>query len=444
MLSGRARLLSLRFAALLLLLLARGSGAFLLPQTPPPPGHAALDLVPADRLLVLAPHPDDEVLGCGGLLQRAVSLHLPVEIAFLTYGDSNEGSFLAYRLHPVLEPSAVETMGEMRRREALAAAAVLGVPADRLSFLGYPDLGTLEIWQAHWGARPPGRGPLTRARAVPYPTALRPRAPYKGEEILADLEALLGRFRPTRICVSHPADRHPDHAALYLFTRVALWNLEGRVQATLYPYLVHFPGWPAPGYRPTVPEGAPPALGTAVAWQSFRLTPAEVEVKRRALMAHRSQWHSGAHRLLPFARATELTGDFPPLALPAGEGAAVSVTGEGGLRLRLTRSGDRLGVELPPIRRLSLFAFGYRRDRPFAGIPKIEVRMEARSLAVLDQGQVLKAPGVTVDRRADRLVLGLPLALLGDPERLLLAARPPFGKGPAVRLPWRVIELGSK
>ncbi|HZF08082.1 MAG TPA: PIG-L family deacetylase [Thermoanaerobaculia bacterium] len=440
--SGRARLLSLRFSALLLLLLGGGSGALPLPQ-PPPPARPGLDLVPTDRILVLAPHPDDEVLGCGGLLQRAVSLHLPVEVAFLTYGDSNEGSFLAYRLHPVLRSSSVEKMGEMRRREALAADALLGVPADRLTFLGYPDLGTLEIWQSHWAARPPGHGPLTRARAVPYPTALRPGAPYKGEEILTDLETVLARFRPTRICVSHPADRHPDHVALYLFTRVALWNLAGRVQATLYPYLLHFPGWPARGYQPAVPEGAPAALGTAVAWQSWGLTPAEVEAKRRALIAHRSQWHSGAHRLLPFARATELTGDFPPLTLPAGEGAALSVTGEGGLRLRLTRAGDRLRVELPPIPRLSLFAFGYRRDRPFGGIPKIEIRVEARSVAVLDQGKVLEKPGVTVERQTDRLVLGFPLALLGDPERLLLAARPPFGKGPSVRLPWRVIELGG-
>jgi LmbE family N-acetylglucosaminyl deacetylase len=429
--SGRARPLSLRFAALLVLLLAGGSGAL---------GH---DLAPADRLLVLAPHPDDEVLGCGGLLQRAVSLHLPVEIAFLTYGDSNEGSFLAYRLHPVLRSSAVERMGELRRREALAADALLGVPAGRLTFLGYPDLGTLEIWREHWGARPPGHGPLTRARAVPYPTAFRPGAPYKGEEVLADLEALLGRFRPTRICVSHPADRHPDHAALYLFTRVALWDLEGRVRATLYPYLVHFPGWPARGYQPAAPEVPPAALGATVAWQSSRLTPAEVEVKRRALVAHRSQWHPGAHRLLPFARATELTGDFPPLVLPAGEGAALSVGGEGGLRLRLTRAGDRLRVELPPIRRLSLFAFGYRRDRPFAGTPKIEVRVEARSVSVLDQGRVLETPGVTVERRTDRLVLGFPVALLGNPERLFLSARPPFGKSSAIRLPWRVIQLGG-
>src|SRR6476660_10649630 len=129
--SGRARPLSRRCAVLLVLLLAWGSGAL------------GLDLAPTDRLLVLAPHPDDEVLGCGGLLQRAVSLHLPVEVAFLTYGDSNEGSFLAYRLHPVLRSSAVEKMGELRRREALAADALLGVPADRLTFLGYPDLGTL-------------------------------------------------------------------------------------------------------------------------------------------------------------------------------------------------------------------------------------------------------------------------------------------------------------
>src|SRR5262249_28140955 len=150
-------------AVALLLLLAGGSGAAPAPG-PPPPANPGPDLGPSDRLLVLAPHPDDEVLGCGGLIQRAVSVHLPAEGAFLPYGGANEGSFLAYRFHPVVAPSAVETMGEVRRREALAADAILGVPAGRLTFLGYPDLGTLEIFRAHWGARPPAHGPLTRAR----------------------------------------------------------------------------------------------------------------------------------------------------------------------------------------------------------------------------------------------------------------------------------------
>src|SRR5262249_39262940 len=157
-----------------------------------------IQLGDGDRILVLAPHPDDEVLGAGGVLREAVERGIPVRVVFLTNGDSNEWSFLAYRKRPVVLPRAVLAMGAIRQGEAVLATESLGVPAADLSFLGYPDYGTLDIWRSHWGARPPDRGRLTRARAVPYPTAFRPGAPFKGEEILADLETILREFRPTR------------------------------------------------------------------------------------------------------------------------------------------------------------------------------------------------------------------------------------------------------
>jgi LmbE family N-acetylglucosaminyl deacetylase len=430
---GSARLLSARFAALLLLLaIGRRSAA----AVPP----ARLDFAPTDRILVLAPHPDDEVLGCGGVLQRAVARGIPAEVAFLTYGDSNAWSFLTYRLHPVVEPSAVRKMGEVRRQEALAAAAVLGIGAERLTFLGYPDAGTLDLWTSRWGAaRPPGHGPFTRARAVPYPTALRPGAPYRGEEVLADLEALIARFRPTQVFVSHPADHHPDHAALYLFTRVALWDLAGEVKATLHPYLVHFPGWPAPGYRPAEPASPPLALATAEAWQSWGLTPGEVAVKRQALAAHRSQWRSGERHLLPFARATELTTEITG-ELPADEP-----------QLPVRRVGDRIEIALasalPRAVRGSLFVFGYRADRPFAGMPKLEIRLrvsrsgEIGGCTVLDQGRALPGRPVTVERRAGGLVFGIPSALLGGPDRLLVGVRSSPKRSLLDPSPWRVVDL---
>ena len=49
-----------------------------------------LTLGSADRLLILAPHPDDEVLGCGGVIPQAVALGLPVRIVFFPYRDFYE------------------------------------------------------------------------------------------------------------------------------------------------------------------------------------------------------------------------------------------------------------------------------------------------------------------------------------------------------------------
>ncbi|HEX4497934.1 MAG TPA: PIG-L family deacetylase, partial [Thermoanaerobaculia bacterium] len=367
-----------------------------------------------DRILVLAPHPDDEVLGAGGVLREAVRRGLPVRVVFLTHGDSNEWSFLAYRKRPVLTPSGALAMGAVRHQEALEAAKVLGVAAQDLRFLGYPDYGTLDIWRSHWGSQAPARGRLTRARAVPYSNAFRPGAPYKGEAILADLETILKDFRPTQIFVSHPADHHPDHAALYLFTRVALWDVQAEVTAAVHPYLVHYPGWPrVRGFREQDALAPPPGLLAGFRWQSRELPPDDVAVKRRALAEHRTQYGYSASRLLPFVRPNELFGDLiVPTLAAAGDGAADLA----GLSVR--RVGGQLEIEMqlrqPLIESsiVSLSACGYRQDVPFGTMPKLEIRVQPHAWAVYDQGRTLPRAAASAGVQDRRLTARIPLASL--------------------------------
>ena len=54
-----------------------------------------------DRILVLAPHPDDEAIATSGILQQALNKKLPVKIVYLTNGDNNEASFIVYEKHLV-------------------------------------------------------------------------------------------------------------------------------------------------------------------------------------------------------------------------------------------------------------------------------------------------------------------------------------------------------
>src|SRR4029079_5641731 len=91
----------------------------------------------SDRVLGLAPHPDDESLGCGGVLHAAASAGVPVHVVFLTNGDANELSFLVYQRRPVVPPTGVLDMGRLRGQEALHAARALGLPDDSVTFLGY-------------------------------------------------------------------------------------------------------------------------------------------------------------------------------------------------------------------------------------------------------------------------------------------------------------------
>ena len=78
------------------------------------------------RSLVLAPHPDDEVLGCGGTIAGKVSRGTPVSVAYLT--DGRRGAEA---------PSA--EVGRLREAEAVRAAAELGLTPDRLTFFRFED-----------------------------------------------------------------------------------------------------------------------------------------------------------------------------------------------------------------------------------------------------------------------------------------------------------------
>ena len=96
---------------------------------------ATLDAAPLDpaslgRVLLLAPHPDDESLGCGGLLAALARRGAGVRVVFASDG---EASHRRSRSHPP------DRLGALRRTEALAALAILGVPGDAARFLGLPD-----------------------------------------------------------------------------------------------------------------------------------------------------------------------------------------------------------------------------------------------------------------------------------------------------------------
>ena len=137
---------------------------------------------------MLSPHPDDEVLATGGLIQEALARGIPVEVVFYTNGDNNEFAYLFYRKAFTLEPGQAISSGQTRAWEALQAGRQLGLNIRDEVFLGYPDFGTLEIWKSRWGDAEPFRSMFTEQNAVPYWFAQTPDAPYVGESILTDLE----------------------------------------------------------------------------------------------------------------------------------------------------------------------------------------------------------------------------------------------------------------
>ncbi len=421
-----------------------------------------------DRILILAPHPDDEVLGCGGIIQKALEKKLPVSIVFFTYGDNNQWSFMVYRKRPVVLPKAVQKMGLIRHDEAIAATKVLGVNSNQLIFLGYPDFRTLDIWYSHWGNSPPARSMLTRVDRVPYSNALRPGAMYKGEEILKDIKATILKFKPTKIFVSHPADRNPDHQALYLFTRVALWDLKEKITAELYPYIVHFPKWPRPRRfvknRQIIP---PDALKDKIKWQENLLDSTEVKVKYEAIKKHKSQFEVASKLLLSFIASNELFGDFPvvildqkidlPYSLNKSEMDSTNIPEElteeetnlfVGIENRyVSLEGENLVLSIETSRSLtetvslSIYMFGYRDDRSFGKMPKIHINFSTEGYKVFDKGNLLAKQRVKVISNRKEKKIWVPLELLGYPQVILTSARTYTVRVPLDWVSWRIIEV---
>jgi LmbE family N-acetylglucosaminyl deacetylase len=422
-----------------------------------------------DRVLVLAPHPDDEVLGVGGVIQQAVAQKLPVKIVFLTYGDSNQWSFLLYRKHPVVFPAAVENMGLVRHDEAINASRILGVDPQNLIFLGYPDFGTLNIWYYHWNKRPAYRSLMTRVTAVPYKGAYHFGAPYKGEEIIRDLRSILRDFKPTKIFVSHPADHNGDHLALYLYLRVALWDegMDGNVQ--LYPYLIHCLTWPKPkGFHPEKDLTPPEALAGDEIWRQYHLSASQMETKKEALQAHKSQYFSSRNYLLSFVRFNELFGDIPPMRMHLNEKVPIipgnkklMTTTELPEELSDQERSAFVGVDWKSLRwepenlvvtiglskplaqdvEASIYFFGYSSKIPFEQMPKINVRLGVLSYSVYDQNKRLEQEEVQVSRSPKEITITVPLKLLGYPQKVLTSARTSLGNFPLDNASWVVVEL---
>ncbi|MDT0631491.1 PIG-L deacetylase family protein [Rubrivirga sp. S365] len=192
------------------------------------PGGAVCEL---GRVVVLAPHPDDESLGCGGLLALLADAGRPAHVVVVTDGTKSHDS-------PTWPPSRLRTL---RETEAQQAVGHLGHER-RVEFLRHPDCGL------------PAEG-------------------TPAFEAAADrLQALLADLRPDTLVVPWRRDPHCDHVATWALARAR------RDPAVRW---LEYPVWA------WTDADAAPLAHEAAAW---RLDVSSVlDRKRRAVAAHRSQ-----------------------------------------------------------------------------------------------------------------------------------------------------------
>jgi LmbE family N-acetylglucosaminyl deacetylase len=426
-----------------------------------------------ERILILAPHPDDESIACAGIIQKALEAGAQVRIVYLTNGDHNELAFIVYEKRITIRQGEFIHLGRVRQQESIKAMKFLGLSEKDLVFLGYPDYGTFEIFCKYWQAKKPFRDRLTRISSVPYQDNPSYGAKYVGESILADLTKQILDYQPDKIFVSHPADVNVDHKTLYLFLQVALSDLEARMaKPKVYPYLVHCVGWPKPRHYHPELELYPPDkfIDSKLDWLRCNLSLEELDKKYRSVLFYKSQTQSSAFYLFSFARKNELFSDYPelklmPQSILAGKDIVYSdasqmypeaeypndpkqievIEGKGSVSYAVKDNYFMARLEKP--RRLSgrfgvmLYIFGYSKSTPFARMPKIRIITMGKSCKVFSAKNRLINSGVRIDFGRNSLIIKIPLELLGRPDYLLTALKAYHGTLPVDVVVFRKVRV---
>lgn len=147
------------------------------------------------RLLVIAPHPDDESLGCGGLVAQQMQLGGQAHIVFVTDGGASHANSHAWTR---------ERLSEQRQKEAETALAILGVGSRARTFLRLQDADM----------PPPGSALWLCA--------------------VSELKHILRDFQPDLVLLPWRRDPHRDHRDSWRLTMEALEDATPPVRTLEY------------------------------------------------------------------------------------------------------------------------------------------------------------------------------------------------------------------
>ncbi len=419
------------------------------------------------RLLVIAPHPDDEIIAAGGLMQKVLQQGGQVHVVIVTNGD---GSASATMLESRRLPGAAQYLqaGVNRQQESLRALALLGIPPEDVDFLGYPDQGIRALWSDHWNSEGVYRSPFTRMTSSMYPLTYNPVSVYTGNSLLADLRSIIADFCPDVVVAPHLEDSHADHWATGAFTALAAALERNGEMPRLLLYLVHRGDFPVPrGSLQFAPLFPPLRLvNDTVYWQKVTLPDEMVGLKGEAMESFRSQLPLTGTYLRSFVRQNELFCELAsPVAMPliADQEPTPLVSqweliGEVELRpVLLDSTGDTLFQELSRSTDFTALYVGVREDEVWI---VAELRggqssvMRYRFLVVAADGDdpisvrsvlaprfLPRSPQEAVGRfvmaRFDR-------AALGDPHTLVASVESAYPGGPVVdRAGWVAVDLAA-
>lgn len=219
----------------------------------------ALSFTAASRVLLIAPHPDDESLACSIAIQRAISAGATIRVVYATDGDNNPWPQRVLDRKWRLTEFDRARWGQLRRREALDALAILGIDRSDVEFLGLPDQGLTNLLVSGC------------------------------ERTLHRLAQNITDWAPTDVLGPDITDTHPDHSALGVMLRVILERLPPPFRRrSVWTFLVH-------GNNPHFMDRA----------VMLRQTPIETALKVMAISRHQTQLKLSNRRFMAYADRPE-------------------------------------------------------------------------------------------------------------------------------------------
>jgi LmbE family N-acetylglucosaminyl deacetylase len=244
--------------------------------------------------VVFAPHPDDEVIGCAGIIQLALARGARVTVVAITSGDGFPAAAagVTHKLVDQVSANDFFALSRLRQKESRKALEILGGKADDLIFLGYPDgeLGNLYESTDDKIIRQQFTGENKTYALIQkdYHTSVHGSpAPYNRSSVLGDLAEVLKTLQPSEIYVTDETDGHIDHRAAFWFVRDAA--KQAGFKGTFYTYLVHgLPAWPFPtGVTPNQPFESQKVQGEIaprdLPWPPPKRVPLTLEQAQRKL-----------------------------------------------------------------------------------------------------------------------------------------------------------------
>jgi len=422
------------------------------------------------RLLIFAPHCDDETLGCGGLIATSVANGADVRVVTVTNGDGYKFAISkAYKTIRITPQRCVD-FAYRRQKETLRALSVLGVKKSHVAFLGYPDRGVDQLWSRYWERGDLYRSRYTQVCRSPYTDSYTIGAMYCGESLLADIQKVIKQDRPTDVYVPHPCDNHPDHYATYCFVAAAIEQLraEGDAKAAnIHTYIVHRGDWPTPkGDHPEETLAPPYGLVRAgTKWSSLELSPDVEARKRQAILDYKTQIAVSKGFLMSFARVNEIFGDvpirrvfpaqadtmrvdgnigdwtrIPPAVLDAvGDYVVAGMSRSGDVRaVYMARDDENLYIRVDCVRRLS---------------KRIQYTVNLRGLGDADSNDVYSVvirlnkpaspPGTIWAARNNTLEIAIPLRKLNFDHNVFVQVQTRLMKLTVDNTGWREVEFGA-